>query len=71
MYTEGHKVKDAKKLPLNLLDALRALEASERAAREGSGDAVHLRLPQAQDVPSGTTMPAISPSGSARTTLDC
>jgi glutamine synthetase type III len=29
MYTEGHLVKDAKRLPLNLLDALRALEASE------------------------------------------
>jgi glutamine synthetase len=28
MYTEGHTVPDAKKLPLNLLDALRALEAS-------------------------------------------
>lgn len=28
MYTHGHTVKDAKKLPLNLLDALRALEAS-------------------------------------------
>lgn len=29
MYTEGHKVTDAKKLPLNLLDALRALENSD------------------------------------------
>ena len=28
MYTDGHLVKDAKRLPLNLLDALRALEAS-------------------------------------------
>lgn len=28
MYTEGHLVKDAKKLPLNLLDALRAFEQS-------------------------------------------
>ena len=28
MYTDGHLVKDAKKLPLNLLDALRALEAN-------------------------------------------
>jgi glutamine synthetase type III len=28
MYAEGHTVKDAKKLPLNLLDALRNLEAS-------------------------------------------
>lgn len=30
MYTEGHTVKDAKKLPLNLLDALRRFEADER-----------------------------------------
>jgi glutamate---methylamine ligase len=28
MYTEGHTVKDAKRLPLNLLDALRALDRS-------------------------------------------
>jgi glutamine synthetase len=28
MYTDGHLVKDAKKLPLNLLDALRAFESS-------------------------------------------
>jgi glutamine synthetase type III len=28
MYTNGHTVKDAKRLPLNLLDALRAFEAS-------------------------------------------
>jgi glutamine synthetase len=32
MYTEGHKAKDAKKLPLNLLDALRALERSDMLA---------------------------------------
>ncbi|MCP9627456.1 type III glutamate--ammonia ligase [Rhodopseudomonas palustris] len=29
MYQDGHTVADAKRLPLNLLDALRALEASE------------------------------------------
>ncbi|MHC2338542.1 type III glutamate--ammonia ligase [Bradyrhizobium sp. USDA 4454] len=29
MYTEGHLVQDVKKLPLNLLDALRALEGSK------------------------------------------
>ncbi len=28
MYTQGHTVKDAKRLPLNLLDALRALQVS-------------------------------------------
>jgi glutamine synthetase len=27
MYTDGHTVKDAKRLPLNLLDAVRALDA--------------------------------------------
>ena len=29
MYTDGHTVKDAKRLPLNLLDALRAFEAHQ------------------------------------------
>jgi glutamine synthetase len=29
MYTDGHTVKDAKRLPLNLLDALRAFEGSK------------------------------------------
>jgi len=29
MYTESHKAKRAKKLPLNLLDAIRALEQSK------------------------------------------
>ncbi|RJF94708.1 type III glutamate--ammonia ligase [Oleomonas cavernae] len=37
MYTEGHKVKGAKKLPLNLLDALRALEKSKVLA-DGLGE---------------------------------
>ncbi len=36
MYTEGHKATGAKRLPLNLLDALRALEASTVMA-EGLG----------------------------------
>jgi glutamine synthetase len=34
MYTEGHTVGDVKRLPLNMLDALRALEGSEVLARE-------------------------------------
>ena len=38
MYTEGHTVKNAKRLPLNLLDALRLLEKS-RVLRDGLGDA--------------------------------
>ena len=37
MYTDGHKVKGAKKLPLNLLDALRALDRS-KVLRDSLGD---------------------------------
>ncbi len=37
MYTDGHLVQDAGKLPLNLLDALRELEASE-CLHESLGD---------------------------------
>jgi glutamine synthetase len=37
MYAEGDKAKDAKKLPLNLLDALRALAASP-ILRKGLGE---------------------------------
>ncbi len=37
MYAEGHKVKGAKKLPLNLLDALRALE-KDKSLRTAIGD---------------------------------
>ncbi|MGB6922789.1 MAG: type III glutamate--ammonia ligase, partial [Methyloceanibacter sp.] len=36
MYAEGHTVKDAKRLPLNLLDALRALDNSS-VMRKGLG----------------------------------
>src|SRR5262245_55742977 len=39
MYTEGHKAEGTKKLPLNLLDALRALEGST-VLREGLGQEV-------------------------------
>src|SRR5215204_851054 len=39
MYTEGHKAKNAKKLPLNLLDALRALEKSSMF-KAGLGEGV-------------------------------
>jgi len=48
MYTEGHTVSDAKRLPLNLLDALRALEASSTFAsalgREFLASYVRLRM---------------------------
>jgi glutamine synthetase len=37
MYTEGHTVKGAKRLPLNLLDALRAFEKSD-VVRAGLGE---------------------------------
>jgi len=37
MYTDGHKVKGARKLPLNLLDALRSFESS-KATRAMFGD---------------------------------
>ncbi len=37
MYTEQHKLKDIRKLPTNLLDAIRLLDASE-VARSGFGD---------------------------------
>ena len=37
MYAEGHKVKGAKKLPLNMLDALRALE-KDKSLRAAIGD---------------------------------
>jgi glutamine synthetase len=39
MYAEGHKVKGAKRLPLNLLDALRAFEKSD-VLREALGEDV-------------------------------
>ncbi len=39
MYAEAHKARGAKKLPLNLLDSLRATDKS-RVARGGLGDAV-------------------------------
>ena len=37
MYAEGHKVTNARRLPLNLLDALRAFDQST-VLREGLGD---------------------------------
>ena len=38
MYTDGHKLKNVKKLPLNLLDALRLFDKS-KTVRAGLGDA--------------------------------
>ena len=39
MYTEGHTVADARRLPLNLLDAIRALERADDGLRALLGDA--------------------------------
>jgi glutamine synthetase len=50
MYAQGHTVKDAKKLPLNLLDALRNLE-KDAYLRKGVGEeaiAAYLNLKQAE-----------------------
>jgi glutamine synthetase len=49
MYTEGHTAPEAKKLPLNLLDALRALEGSEvLKASLGELPAAYLKLKHAE-----------------------
>ena len=50
MYTEGHTVRDAKRLPLNLLDALRKFEASQalRAALGESFVASYAKLKHAE-----------------------
>ena len=40
MYTDGHTIKDARKLPLNLLDALRAFETSPVLAEALGADVV-------------------------------
>ena len=47
MYAEGHTVKDAKKLPLNLLDALRNFE-KDKYLRDALGAEISDGLSQAQ-----------------------
>jgi len=69
MYAEGHMVRDAKRLPLNLLDALRALEQSS-VIRKGLGDEViasYIKLRQSEwnEYASQLT------DWERRTTLDC
>ena len=69
MYADGHTVKGAKRLPLNLLDALRALEAST-VLREGLGEqfvSAYLKLRRADwnDYAGHLT------EWERRTTLDC
>ena len=69
MYTEGHTVKDAKKLPLNLLDALRALGASTTFRQAMGEDVVtsyiKLRTADWNDYASQLT------DWERQTTLDC
>lgn len=50
MYTEGHTVKDAKCLPLNMLDALRALDKSSVLKSAFGEDVVgsYIKLRQAE-----------------------
>ena len=69
MYAEGDKVKDAKKLPLNLLDALRALEASP-ILRKGLGEpfiSAYIKLKNADWNEYATQLT----DWERRTTLDC
>ena len=69
MYAEGHTVKDAKKLPLNLLDALRALDKSS-VLKSGFGEDVvasYIKLRQAE----WNEYAGQLTDWERRTTLDC
>jgi glutamine synthetase type III len=69
MYAEGHMVKDAKRLPLNLLDALRALDKS-RVLKAGLGEDVvtsYIKLRQAE----WNEYAGQLTDWERRTTLDC
>ena len=69
MYTDGHTVSGAKRLPLNLLDALRRFEQSE-VLREGLGEAFcasYLKLRQAD----WDSYAAHLSTWERETTLDC
>jgi glutamate---methylamine ligase len=69
MYAEGHTVKDAKKLPLNLLDALRALDRSS-VLKSGLGEDVvasYIKLRQAE----WNEYAGQLTEWERRTTLDC
>jgi glutamate---methylamine ligase len=69
MYAEGHTVKDAKRLPLNLLDALRALDRSS-VLKAGFGEGVvasYIKLRQAD----WNDYAAHLTEWERRTTLDC
>ena len=69
MYTEGHTVTDAKRLPLNLLDALRALDSSD-VLRNSLGDpfiSAYLKLKHADWNEFGRHLT----DWERQTTLDC
>ena len=69
MYAEGHTVKDAKRLPLNLLDALRALDHSS-VLKSGFGEDVvasYIKLRQAD----WNDYAAHLTDWERQTTLDC
>jgi glutamine synthetase type III len=69
MYAEGHTVKDAKKLPLTLLDALRALDRSS-VLKSGLGEDVvasYIKLRQAE----WNEYAGHLTDWERRTTLDC
>jgi glutamine synthetase len=69
MYSEGHKVQDAKQLPLNLLDALRALDRSN-IVKDALGEdviAAYIKLRQAE----WNEYAGQLTEWERRTTLDC
>jgi len=69
MYTEGHKITDAKRLPLNLLDALRALDKSA-VLKAGLGEgfvSAYLKLRNADWMEYTSQLT----DWERRTTLDC
>jgi glutamate---methylamine ligase len=69
MYSEGHKVEDAKQLPLNLLDALRALDRSD-ILKDALGEdviAAYIKLRQAEWIEYAGQLT----DWERRTTLDC
>ena len=57
MYAEGHTVKDAKKLPLNLLDALRNFE-NDSYLREALGQGVSRMATSSSSTMNGTSTAA-------------
>jgi glutamine synthetase type III len=69
MYAEGHTVRDAKKLPLNLLDALRALDRSSVLKSSLGEDVVasYIKLRQAE----WNEYAGQLTDWERRTTLDC